>query len=51
MCIRDSFVLYQDGDRVGWSKGELNGISLTPNTIVDMAALLRIEIVADEASG
>ena len=43
------FVLYQDGDKVGWSKDDVNGISLTPNTIVDMAALLRIEIVADEA--
>ena len=49
--VPEHFVLYQDGDRVGWRKGELNGISLTPNTIVDMAALLRIEIVADEASG
>ena len=43
------FVLYQDGDKVGWSKADVNGISLTPNTIVDMADLLRIEIVADEA--
>jgi hypothetical protein len=43
------FVLYQDGDQVGWSKDDVNGISLTPNTIVDMAALLRIENLADEA--
>jgi hypothetical protein len=41
------FVLYQDGDQVGWSKGDVNGISLTPNTIVDMAALLRIENIGD----
>ena len=48
--VSEHFVLYQDGDKVGWSKGDVNGISLTPNAIVDMAALLRIENLADEAS-
>jgi hypothetical protein len=41
------FVLYQDGDKVGWSKGDVNGVSLTPNTIVDMAGLLHIEKTGD----
>ena len=41
--IPERFVLYQDGDQVGWSREEVNGISLTPNAIVDMAGLLHIE--------
>ena len=41
--IPERFVLYQDGDQVGWSREEVNGISLTPNAIMDMAALLHIE--------
>ena len=40
--IPERFVLYQDGDQVGWSREEVNGISLTPNAIVDMAGLLHI---------
>jgi hypothetical protein len=47
--VPGQFVLYQDGDKVGWSKADVNGISLTPNAIVDMAGLLRIEDLADEA--
>jgi len=47
--VSEQFVLYQDGDKVGWSKAEMNGLSLTPNAIMDMAALLRIEDLADEA--
>ena len=41
--IPERFVLYQAGDQVGWSREEVNGISLTPNAIVDMAGLLHIE--------
>ena len=43
------FVLYQDGDKVGWSKDDVNGVTLTPNAIVDLAGLLHIEDLADEA--
>ena len=49
MEVSEGFVLYQDGDKVGWSKGDVNGLSLTPNAIVDMADLLRVEDLADEA--
>ena len=45
--IPDHFVLYQDGDQVGWTPNDLNGISLTPNAILDMAALLHIESVGE----
>ena len=44
------FVLYQDGDKVGWSRGDVNGVTLTPNAIVDLAGLLHIEDIADGAS-
>ena len=44
------FVLYQDGDKVGWSRSDVNGITLTPNAIVDLAGLLHIEDIADGAS-
>jgi len=47
--VSEGFVLYQDGDKVGWSKDDVNGLSLTPNAIVDMADLLRVEDLADEA--
>ena len=40
--ISERFTLYQDGDELGWAEGT-NGVSLSPNTIIDMAALLRIE--------
>jgi len=40
--IPDQFTLYQDGDELGWAEGT-NGVSLSPNMIIDMAALLRIE--------
>ena len=40
--ISEQFTLYQDGDELGWAEGT-NGVSLSPNTIIDMAALLRIE--------
>ena len=43
------FVLYQDGDKVGWSRGDVNGVNLTPNAIVDLAGLLHIEDIADGA--
>jgi hypothetical protein len=43
------FVLYQDGDKVGWSKGDVNGVTLTPNVIVDLAGLLHIEDLAGGA--
>ena len=49
MEVSEGFVLYQDGDKVGWSKDDVNGLSLTPNAIVDMADLLRVEDLADEA--
>jgi hypothetical protein len=45
--IPERYVLYQDGDQVGWSREEVNGISLTPNSIVDMAGLLHIENIGD----
>ena len=45
--IPEHFVLYQDGDQVGWSKDDVNGISLTPNAIMDMADLLHIENIGD----
>ena len=40
--LPEQFTLYQDGDELGWAEGT-NGVSLSPNTIIDMAALLRIE--------
>ena len=40
--ISERFTLYQDGDELGWAEGT-NGVSLSPNTIIDMAALLHIE--------
>ena len=40
--LPEQFTLYQDGDELGWTEGT-NGVSLSPNTIIDMAALLRIE--------
>jgi hypothetical protein len=45
--VPERFVLYQDGDKVGWSKSDVNGISLTPNAIVDLADLLHIEDIGD----
>ena len=40
--LPEQFTLYQDGDELGWAEGT-NGVSLSPNTLIDMAALLRIE--------
>ena len=40
--LPEQFTLYQDGDELGWAEGT-NGVSLSPNAIIDMAALLRIE--------
>ena len=40
--LPEQVTLYPDGDELGWAEGT-NGVSLSPNTIIDMAALLRIE--------
>ena len=41
--VPDHFTLYQKGDQYGWTENVKTPISLTPNTIMDMAALLEVK--------
>lgn len=41
--VPDHFILYQKDDKYGWSENVKTPIALTPNTIVDMVALLEVK--------
>ena len=44
--VPDHFTLYEKGDKYGWTENVKTPIALTPNTIVDMGALLELKIPA-----